>query len=78
MVGQVNQEQEAGGRKQEQEALTRYLHLPPAPAACLLPLVDRIKLSLPMFAFDFVQQHAPAGKKFFNARGPVFTIAAGH
>ena len=43
-----------------------------------LCLVDRIKLSLPMFAFNLVQQHASAGKKFFNARGPVFAIAPGH
>ena len=64
MVGQVNQEQAAGAD---------ILLVPPAPA-----LVYRIKLSLPMFAFNLVQQHAPAGKKFFNARGPVFAIAAGH
>ena len=47
--------------------------LPPAPA-----LVDRIELSLPMFAFNLMQQHAPAGKKFFDARGPLFAIAPGH
>ena len=41
-------------------------------------LINRIEFALPVFTFNLMQQHAPAGKKFLNARSPLLAIAPRH